>query len=820
MVSLRHGQALFGAICGLCALVGYLAEGSLGQHFPVSVSHFFILLPAITVGPVAALLAFLIGSSPAIFLSEGNFRFTVQAAFLLGGLCIHRRWFPEIPSFFATLLTWLLLIIPCYTLTPDAAWHHSVNPYYLGIQTLIDIFLTACATTLIFTPWYSETILAKPYQIHREQLFTAVSGGLFSLVALCGVLINPMLQTIESGTASLSPNFLLILTFAALVVGIATFGARAVEFVVEELSPHKRRGRISGSFRSEELFREERRDTPLHELTFDPTEESSENRIVPPGVCALSSEGTVLFSNHRFSELIEYTGRELTSKNLFSVEMNEEIQGALQRICGKFQARADGIPCSEELKTCQLPEKLRYYSITVELHQTEEQETPGTLITLQEITDRRAIESHLLEGQKMKNLGSVIGGVAHTLNNSLTTIIGEASFGLGSSDAESLQRSLREVRTEAQKAADLIWKLLDFSEGKPTFFKELDLSELLSSQKDLLQKLVGSCFEISLQDDGDRDSWVFGDKNLLLQVVTELVTNAKDSYRENHGTIEIALGMEEMDEDIAQLHPGARPGSYHRITVSDSGTGMSNEMLLHAFAPLVSTEPRQKRTGLGLSTVYAIVRAHDGFLTIESFPEKGTKVSAYIPSTQPPSAEKGAREQEGEVKNQEVLLAPTDTRTAEESQADNQEQIRILVVEDEPDIRNVIGKMLSLLGYTVTTCGSAREASEECEHSHFDLLLVDFMMPHESGLDLIHHLQNEGHDDTAFILMSGSGNVPAFRDPSAEEQCIAKLPKPFDLEKLNLTISGALASSLLRSTGGTAVPHRNATKAGNAQLEQ
>ncbi|MCB0330938.1 MAG: response regulator, partial [Bdellovibrionales bacterium] len=606
---------------------------------------------------------------------------------------------------------------------------------------------------------------------NQQRLFAAIAGTLFSLIALGGIFVTPFTEMINGVPITEGFDLRIVLTFAVLIVGLAAFGSRWIDATTLALSPHEKSRRLSGSFSTEELLPTSPKPPRDFELQ-NALRDLPSAIIVPPGVCALSSTGKVIFANHRFLELIQSAEGDLTGKSLFDCSMDNEIRASLQEYVKKS---AEHGKISAEFKVNQLPERLRYFSVVIEPHHDEEQ-SPGRLLTVQEITDRRTIEFHLLEAQKMKNLGSVMGSIAHSFNNSLTAIIGRASFALRTRDQESQRIALEEIRGQAQKAGELVWKLLDFSEGKPTPFRSLSVGKLIHEKVEFLQKLLGERFQLKIAKEEESELWISGDSNLLMQVLTELISNAKDSYRDRGGNIELAVGSEEMGEDIAQLHPGARAGKYARITVRDTGCGMSSEMVSQAFAPLVSTKFNRGNSGLGLSIVYAILRAHDGFLSVESFPEKGTTVSVYLPLADPVA---------------EVLeTPPVEAMPAEKSTKQTQQKdASILVVEDEPEIRVLIGKMLEMLGYSVTTCGDAEAASTAFGEKAFDLLLVDYMMPSISGRDLIQDLKGKGSGKTKYILMSGFGLSNS--DPNDP---INHLPKPFDIETLDQAVTKALTN--------------------------
>ena len=221
----------------------------------------------------------------------------------------------------------------------------------------------------------------------------------------------------------------------------------------------------------------------------------------------------------------------------------------------------------------------------------------------------------------------------------------------------------------------------------------------------------------------------------------------------------------------ASLYIGARPGNFARLRVRDFGRGMNRELLAKAFDPLFTTKSMQGNTGLGLSIVYAIVRAHDGFLTAESHPNKGTTISIYLPI-------------QSDV--EQVIEAESKAASGSQDSATlfgNNE--RILVVEDEPTVRELVASMLAGLGYEVSTCENGHEALKISARQEFDLLLVDMIMPKMRGIDLINQIRSK-HAEAKALLMTGYG-------PGVEPKIrTAIIHKPFDVDTLAKAVRKAL----------------------------
>ncbi|MCB0319475.1 MAG: response regulator [Bdellovibrionales bacterium] len=754
----------FGFFCGLCAFFGYIVEANIvgSGEAPFSLSQFFIYLPMLTVGAEGALVAFSVGTLPCTLFNDGTLRLPVQAAVVLFALFVQQKKFREIQPYQFALNAWVMILIPLRLVFPQALWHGGIPLYYLGLQTLIDLFLVSSANALPFIPWVSESIIGKPYQPNREKLFATVCGALLSLSLLSGVLVSPdLLHPPQPNDIDFS--ILLILT--VLLSGIAAFGARWFEVTIAQLSPGSTRSRLSSAM---SLLPEDPTTDPLRMSSLSDSRPPSA-LLDLPGVCALTHDGKIMFVNQKFQQLTELTDPDPTDKEFVNIPINEELRTNILTLLKKLP---EGMTLSDELKINQLPRTLRFFSIGIEPHAREDQQ--GHLITLQDITDRRSLESHLFESHKIKSLGSIMGGLSHAFNNSLTTIVGLASTALIESQQIAYQSALSSIHEEAKKVSGVIRKLLNFSEGKTAEFTHIHLSEFLQENVEFLQKLVGEEIELEWKAPTNQ-LYTNGEPNLLMQVLTELVTNAKEGYREKPGTITIELSSEEIGEDIARLHKGAHAGRYARLTVKDSGCGMSSDTVTNAFSALNPDHRfHGSRGGVGLSVVYAIVRAHEGFINLESFPERGTTVYIYLPIIET---------LQNDTQDPEVIVsAPTGEILPVTS-------AKILVVEDEPGIRDLLKKMLSLLGHGVTTCSNASEALERCKLETFDLILVDYIMPKRNGVQFISELKaTSSNPDAHFILMSGCG-----RNADVAHSDIPLLAKPFDIETLKNTVETELA---------------------------
>jgi signal transduction histidine kinase len=491
------------------------------------------------------------------------------------------------------------------------------------------------------------------------------------------------------------------------------------------------------------------------------------------GAFQLSTAGVMLLADEDFYKIVDCDQRDLEGQPLDESGLDRELSEKILEI--KDASLAHGNQ-DTEIRVSQHPDSNRFYKIRTHVHGKGENDRGEISIKvfIEDVTESRTVHSHLMQAQKLSSLSNVVSGLAHTFNNSLTTIIGQASFASAQKDPDKTIDALQKVIDTAQKSSELIWKLIEFCESKPEQLKSNDLGTLLKGNQELLQKIAGEqhSLEFSLQNDG---SPILCDESLLIQALSNLIINAKEAYGTQKGEIEISLDTETLDQTAASLVAGSRPGTYARLRVKDSGSGMTNDVVARACEPLFSTRHGSGQAGLGLAMVFSIARAHDGFLTIESQSGKGTSVTLYLPLDEAT---------EVEVPTEETKKSVPAINALRESV--NHE--RILVVEDEPSVRSLVEKMLSSLGYEVLACCDGEEALEKFQQGTFDLVLVDMMMPKMNGPELLKLLQ-EKNSETRALIMTGYGikGVP-------EDTLATVLPKPFDMQTLASTVYEALHS--------------------------
>lgn len=397
-----------------------------------------------------------------------------------------------------------------------------------------------------------------------------------------------------------------------------------------------------------------------------------------------------------------------------------------------------------------------------------------------DITDqRRALEAkeeaehaqaelnrRLIRQQRLESLGTLSGGIAHDFNNLLTPILGNVEMlREDARDAEDGER-LEQIRIAAERARGLVRQILAFSGNVEPAGGVVDVAKVVGEALDLVRATLPSTIEIR-RAVADSAGSVAADPTQLTQVLVNLCTNSAHAMPAG-GVIEVHVAPCEVDRRSTEAYPGLSPGSYVRITVSDTGTGMSEPVAERAFEPFFSTKEVGEGTGLGLSQVLGIVTTYGGTVTLDSEQGRGTTVNALLPV---------------------VELATEDQ--VETDGASGSGSARVLIVDDEPAVAELLGTMLGSLGFEVTTERDPITALERFRRSPeaFDLLLTDQTMPGMTGTDLAENVR-QARPGFPTILTSG------FTDPArASDSDVVFLMKPFTREQLGQAVLSALGET-------------------------
>jgi PAS domain S-box-containing protein len=385
-----------------------------------------------------------------------------------------------------------------------------------------------------------------------------------------------------------------------------------------------------------------------------------------------------------------------------------------------------------------------------------------------DVTDRHELEAQHQHAQKMEALGQMAAGVAHDFNTLLTVILGYSELLLIDVDANhARQVAIEEIHKAGESAGRLTRQLLAFSRKQVLEPTVLDVNEVVTSMRPMLTRLVGMGVNVVVAL-GPELAAVRTDRGQLEQIVMNLAVNARDAMPDG-GTLTIRTAAIALDEHYSTTHLSAQPGPYLMLTMTDTGTGMTPQVLAHLFEPVFTTKELGKGTGLGLATVSRIVERNGGTINVSSQVGRGTTVSVYLP-----------RADAAEM----VVDAPLTSRKCAGTAT-------VLVVDDADTIRVLVSRMLQRRGYTVLVASNADEALRIFErNATIDVILTDAVMPGASGPELTAQLMKR-HASLKVIFMSGYTmdvmSYRGFRDPA-----FAFLQKPFTSEALERKVREVL----------------------------
>jgi len=354
------------------------------------------------------------------------------------------------------------------------------------------------------------------------------------------------------------------------------------------------------------------------------------------------------------------------------------------------------------------------------------------MTVFRDTTELKSLETQLQQAQKMEAIGTLAGGIAHDFNNILSSVLGYTELALEDTEKGTrLRENLQSVLSAGERASDLVEQILTFSRQGGETFSPIQVKSITKEALKLLGATLPSTVEI--HQDIQSDSLVLGDPTQIHQVLLNLCVNADHAMREKGGILEVALEDVELDSRFTAQHPELKPGPHLRLRVKDTGRGIPPHLLDRIFDPFFTTKDKGEGTGLGLSVVHGIVKAHGGAITVQSELGKSTLFNIFLPVIEKPLKKETPVEK----------ASPTGTE-------------KILVIDDEIPLVLLGKQMLESLGYDVTTRTSSIEALElfKARPDRFDLVITDMTMPNLTGSELALKIA-EIRPDIPVILCTG-----------------------------------------------------------------
>ena len=394
---------------------------------------------------------------------------------------------------------------------------------------------------------------------------------------------------------------------------------------------------------------------------------------------------------------------------------------------------------------------------------------------IRDVTDRRKLEHQLFQSQKMESIGMLAGGIAHDFNNILTAILGYSDMILLKITGDSpIYKEATAIHNSSKRAENLVRQLLGFSRKQMISPKVININEVISELYKMLTRLISAEIELRILT-ASRLRYVLADPTQIQQILVNLVVNAGHAIKNPNNKnrkkiIVISTDNVYIDKEFIKNNPEIEEGKYVMFSVKDNGIGMNPATLLRIFEPFFTTKGEDQGTGLGLSTVYGIVKQNNGSIFVDSKEGLGTEFRVYWPVTQEESLKENIMESEIRFTNQ-----PTKT---------------IMVVEDDPEVRDLAGNALKRIGYKVFTAENGLKAwnmiKKENLASKIDLLFSDIVMPEMGGDELVEKVLSL-NSDIKILLSSGYTHSQVFHKKSDDES-YSFLFKPYTVKKLEKAV--------------------------------
>ncbi len=503
--------------------------------------------------------------------------------------------------------------------------------------------------------------------------------------------------------------------------------------------------------RTADLIESER----LYRSTFD---------AAPVGIVHVHLDGRWLRVNQRLCELLGYPRAQLESPDGQRLVGSEVVDGEVAAFAQMALGTLDRHVLDEK-RYRRRDGSLVCARVNMSVHRDARGQAQHFIVVIEDITDRRSLEAQVRQASKMDAIGRLASGVAHDFNNLLSVVLSYSELlAADLKDGDPMRDDLIQIQDAGLRGVELTRQLLAFSRQQVLQPKVVDLTEIVGCMQKMLGRVLGEDVELTASAPGALGK-ILVDPGQMEQVIMNLAVNARDAMPQG-GALAIDTAEVELDESYAADHPGARPGPHVMLAVRDTGCGMDAATLARVFEPFFTTKQVGKGTGLGLATVFGIVRQSGGTITVRSEPGRGTTFKLYFP-----------------IADAAAVDAPPGTsierRTLRGSET-------ILLVEDDERVRSLARTILRKYGYDVLEAYSAGDAFLLCEQHDgpIHLLLTDVVMPRMSGRELAERLEPlrpemkvlymSGYMDDAIVRHGVGGPTVAFLQKPITPEALAR----------------------------------------------
>ncbi|HJT90019.1 MAG TPA: ATP-binding protein [Bryobacteraceae bacterium] len=489
-------------------------------------------------------------------------------------------------------------------------------------------------------------------------------------------------------------------------------------------------------------------------------------------IIGVDRAGRIALANRRAEEIFQYSREELVGARI-ELLLPESKRATHSRQRDDYMAHPRVRPMGIGMELAGRRRDGTEFPVEVSLSYIDDADAGLFAIAfVSDISQRKQLEEQLVHAQKMEAVGRLAGGVAHDFNNMLTVISGYNRMILEElSPLDPLHGYAEEIGKAADRAGAITNQLLAFSRRQVIQPRILNVNSIVSQIEKMLRRLLGEDIQLQLNLSPEVGN-IKADPNQIEQAIVNLAVNARDAMPSG-GHITIETGNAHLDDSYAKTHMGVRPGDFVMVAMTDTGHGMDPETRIHIFEPFFTTKERGKGTGLGLATVYGMVKQSGGDIWVYSEKGKGTTFKLYFPV---------------------IAAAAAETSSSAPERAERQGAATILVVEDEKPVRDLTVKMLQRLGHHVLSAASGAEALEIAGSypAAISLLLTDVVMPNMSGRQVADALL-AARPALKVLYLSGYTEHTVIHH--GVDSGVDFLPKPFSRETLAKKLDEMLSNS-------------------------